>query len=253
MLYIGENIMAKKKRRKLSKVQAKEQALRQRQTRRRNWTIAGVAAVIALVVLILYTLTGGKDIKSLRDDVETGLTEKGYPYRGAADAPVTIVEFSDYKCGHCRDFALEAAPIIDDEFVASGQVKYVVQPFALWENSLPIVEAAACARDQGSFWEFHHQAFANQNLFVPQPPERSVLRKLAQGSGLDIDEFDACLDEGRHAEDVLASTEDGKLEWDVNSTPTFFVNGVLTQLSGEQSHADTMRQAVQAALAAQGE
>ncbi len=250
--------MAKKKRRKLSKVQAKEQALRQRQTRRRNWTIAGVAAVVALVVLILYTLTGSAkieltEVEPPRDDVETGLTEDGYPYRGAADAPVTIVEFSDYKCGHCRDFALEAAPIIDDEFVASGQVKYVVQPFALWESTLPIVEAAACAQDQGGFWEFRHLAFANQSLFSSQTPLHDILRELAQGIGLDVDEFEACLDEGRHEEDVLASTEDGKLERDVSGTPTFFVNGVLTQLSTTQSHVDTMRQAVQAALAAQEE
>ncbi len=248
----------KKKRRKLSKAQAKEQALRQRQARRRNWTIAGLVAVVALVVLALFALTGSDEIKltetePLRDDVEMGLTEEGYPYRGAADAPVTIVEFSDYKCSHCRDFALEAAPVIDDEFVASGQVKYVVQPFALWESSVPIVEAAACARDQGAFWEFHHLAFANQNLFLSQSPMHDILHELAQASGLDEDEFDSCLDEGRHEEQVLAATEDGKLEMGGSGTPTFVVNGVLTQLSGTQSHADTMRQAVQAALAASGE
>jgi protein-disulfide isomerase len=247
-----EKGMAKKKRRKLTKAQAKEHALRQRRIRRRNWTIAGVVAVVALVVLALYALTGGEDlelteVEALRADVETGFTEEGYPYRGAADAPVTLDEFSDYLCSHCSKFALEAAPVIDDELIASGQLKYVVHPFSLWESSLPIVEAAACARDQGGFWEFHHLAFANQQLFASRTPMNVILRELAQDSGLDVGEFEDCLDEGRHEEEVLASTEDGKLEWEVSGTPTFFVNGVKTQLLTDEPYAETIIKAVQAA------
>jgi protein-disulfide isomerase len=250
--------MAKKKRRKLTKAQAKELAQRKRKQRRRNWILAGVAVLAALAVLVWLTLGDGEieltEVEPLRDDVETGLTEEGYPYRGVADAPVTIVEFSDYNCSHCKSFALDTVPLLDDEFVASGQVKYIVQPFAQWEESLPLVEAAACARDQDDFWEFHHLTFANQRLYsgLSSPP-RSLLRALAKASGLDVGEFEDCLDEGRHKEDVLASTEDGKLEFEVSGTPTFFVNGVKTQLYTDEEHIDTIRQAVQNALAELGE
>jgi protein-disulfide isomerase len=232
--------MAKKKRRKLSKAQAKEEALRQKRQRQITWAVVGVVAVAALVVFVLAALSGGGEVTAqsdelgtpvppLRDDIETGLTEEGYPYRGAADAPVTVVEFSDYNCPHCRRFNVEAAPLIDDELVASGQVKYVIHPFTLWDESQPVAEAAACARDQDRFWEFHHRVYDDQGRFSrSRPPSRELLREWAEATGLDFDEFEACIDEGRHREEVIAGTRDAKTRLGVNSTPTVLVNGVRT-------------------------
>ncbi len=249
--------MAKKKRRKLSRAQAKAEALRRERRKKMAWAITGVVAVALLVVLVIMVIQSGEieivDIEPLRDDIETGLTPEGYPYRGAADAPVTIVEFSDYNCSVCAGFANTTARQIDDLLLADGQVKYVVQPFALWEGSLPVVEAAACARDQGKFWDFHHRLFANQRLFsTRRPPSRALLRDLAQASGMDVDAFLACVDEGRHREEVRASTEDGKIKMGVNGTPTFFVNGTLVKLRTDEEYIDTLRKAVEAALAAGG-
>ena len=244
--------MAKRKRRKLSKAQAKEHALRQKKRRRLNWTLAGVVAVAVIVVMALIYLTGGDtnliEVEPLRADIETGLTEEGYPYRGSADAPVTVIEVSDYRCPSCADFALNAASQIDDELIATGQVRYIVQPFALWEESMPIAEAAACARDQGDFWDFHHLAFANQSLLLSRRPSlSSVLRQLAEAIELDVDEFQNCLDEGSHEQDLLASVENAKVEKGVSGTPTFFVNGTLTQLYRDEAYFDTIRKAVEAA------
>ena len=244
--------MAKRKRRKLTKAQAKEQALRQRKRRRLNWTLAGVVAVAVIVVMALIYLTGGdtnlKEVEPLRADIETGLTKEGYPYRGSADAPVTIVEVSDYKCYYCAEFALETVPLIDDELLATGQARYVVQPFARLEESMPIAEAAACARDQGGFWDFHHLAFANQSLFSSRRPSLStVLRQLAEAVELDVDEFQNCLDEGTHEQDLLASVENARQEKGVEGTPTFFVNGTMTQLYPDEAYFDTIRKAVEAA------
>lgn len=247
--------MAKKRRQKLTKAQAKAEAQRRKRQRQIAWAVAGVLVAAVLVVLVFVTLSGGGsseavEVTPLRDDVETGITDEGYPYRGRADAPVTLVELSDYNCPHCRDFALESAPLVDDQLVATGQVKYVVYPYALWEGSVPIVEAAVCAQEQGGFWDFHLRVFANQNRYsTRQPPSRGTLKDWAEDSGLDVDRFEACLDEGREDE-VLEATRKAKEELGVNSTPTFLVNGEKQQLLRDEAPIDTLRKAVQAALAA---
>lgn len=243
----------KKKKRKLSKAQAKEVALRRQRQRQLIWTFSSVALVAALAIIAWVALSSGDDEPepapaSLRDDVETGITEEGYPYRGAADAPVTIVEFSDYNCSVCRDFNMTTTRAIDDEWVATGQVKYVVHPFVLYQESAPIVEAAACAQEQERFWPFHHQVFVDGNRFSRgDPPSQALLREWAQASDLDVDAFEACVEEGRYRDKVLDATQRGQEEFGINSTPNFFVNGTETRLLRGEAYIDTLRRAVQAA------
>jgi protein-disulfide isomerase len=249
--------MAKRKR-KLTKTQAKIEAQRKRRQQQIIWAVGGIAAVAVIVVVVLVAMSGGQTelvaAEPLRDDIETGLTEEGYPYRGSADAPVTIVEFSDYRCPACRDYETTTADRIDEELVATGQVKYVVPPYALWQESLPIVEAAACAQDQDGFWSFRRVVFANQDLFPAQgTPSRALLERLAETSGLDVNALEACLDEGQHQAGVLASTQRAKTDLGVNSTPTFFVNGVQTQLLRDEPYFDTLRKAVEAAQASESD
>jgi protein-disulfide isomerase len=247
--------MAKKKRRKLTRAQAKAEAQRRKRQRQIIWAVAGTVVVAVIAVLVLITLSGGGgdesvEVEPLRDDVETGVTEEGYPYRGPSDAPVTVIEYSDYNCPICGNYALESVPLVDDELVATGQVKYVVYPYALWEGSVPVVEAAVCAREQGKFWDFHHRVFANQGRYsTRQPPSRGMLRGWAEASGLNVDEFQSCLDEGR-ADTVLAATQKAKDELGVDSTPTFFVNEVEWKLRRDEAYIDTIHRAVQAAQAA---
>ena len=247
----------KKKKRKLSKAQAKEAALRRQRQRQLIWTFSSVALVAALAIIAWVALSGRGDgpepapaTRPLRDDVETGVTKEGYPYRGAADAPVTIVEFSDYNCPVCRDFNMTTTPVIDDEWVATGQVKYVVYPFVLYQESAPIVEAAACAQEQERFWPFHHQIFVDGNRFSRgDPPSQALLREWAQASDLDVDAFEACVEERRYRDKVLEATQHGQEEFGVNSTPNFFVNGTETRLLRGEAYIDTLRRAIQAAQA----
>jgi protein-disulfide isomerase len=244
--------MAKKKGRKLSRAQARAEAQRRKRQQRIIWGVAAALAAALVIVIVLIEIGRGSASEQLvqpillRDDIETGITEEGYPYRGSADAPVTLVEYSDFNCAHCQIFALEVSPVIDDEFVASGRLKHVVRPYYLWDWSRPIAEAALCAQEQEGFWDFYQWAFANSQLFpASQPPSRHILDELAQASGLNMGGFDTCLDEGRYRDDVVASAEDAKLREGINSTPTLLVNGVTTQASVE-----AIRDAVEAAIAA---
>lgn len=143
----------------------------------------------------------------------------GGPSLGPAAAKVTIVEFSDYQCPYCR----QAEPIVQQVLREyPGQVRLVFRHFPL-EAIHPLArgasEAAHCAAEQGNFWQFHEQLFAaRQGLEAP-----SLLR-YAEGAGLDLGDFRACLAARRGAAQVDADLAEGRRAG-VNSTPTFFVNG----------------------------
>ncbi|WP_257458212.1 thioredoxin domain-containing protein [Archangium lipolyticum] len=147
------------------------------------------------------------------------------PSRGPENAPITIVEFSDFQCPFCS----RAIKTVDEVLAAyPNQVRLVFRQFPLdFHKQAPkAAEASLCANDQGKFWEYHDTLFANQQaLEVPQ------LKEHAKKVGLDSAKFDKCLDSGEKASIVNADLEAGK-KVGVNGTPAFFINGVL--LSGAQ-------------------
>jgi protein-disulfide isomerase len=148
------------------------------------------------------------------------------PSRGPAGAPVTVVEFSDYQCPFCK----RAEPTVEE--IARRypeQVRIVFRHFPL-DNIHPLArgasEAAACADDQGRFWEFHTELFA-----ISPKLEKDALRKTAEKAKLDLAAFDQCVGERRHQARIEADVAAGR-EAGVNGTPAFFVNGI--PLSGAQ-------------------
>jgi len=149
------------------------------------------------------------------------------PVRGDANAPVTIVEFTDFQCPSCA--AMQ--PILDEVLKAYGpKVKLVVRDFPLpmHANARKAAEAADAANAQGKFFEYTALLFKRQNaLDVPS------LKKYASEVGLDRVRFDAALDGGKYAAEIKHDIDDGEL-YGVDSTPAIFVNGVaLTEMSLE--------------------
>lgn len=140
------------------------------------------------------------------------------PARGPADAKVTIVEFSDFQCPFCS----RGAATVDEVVKAYGdRVRLVFRHFPLPSHAQAgkAAEASLCADDQGRFWAFHDELFANQQALEPADLER-----YARELGLDADRFSNCLASGEKAPQVAADLEAGKAAG-VNSTPSFFVNG----------------------------
>ncbi len=161
------------------------------------------------------------------------------PARGDANAPVTIVEFTDFQCPSCA--AMQ--PILDEVLKSYGnKVRFVVRDFPLLAhaNARKAAEAANAANAQGKFFEYALLLFKHQNaLDVPS------LKKYASDLGLNRTLFDAALDSGKYAAEVRHDIDDGE-KYGVDSTPTIFINGgALTVLSPEG-----LRAAIDKALAA---
>ncbi len=177
--------------------------------------IVGVslAAVLLVVGLILLGNQG------TRTDVTVDLND--YPAEGDANAPVTIVEYSDYGCPHCRDFNLEKLDQIIAEYVDTGKARYVVHPYYLGNPAIAFAtEAGLCADDQGAFPEYQRALFKLQGQI---DYSTATLSEVATSLGLDSDQFSQCLGDRKYQQMV----EDGRqaaLNKGINSTPTFYVN-----------------------------
>ncbi len=158
----------------------------------------------------------------------------GAPARGAASAPVVVLEFSDYECQFCGRFVRDTYPALDREFIATGKVRHVFKAFPLesiHKNAFKAHEAALCAGEQGKYWEMHERLFANQKALGP-----GDLAAHGQAARLDMTTFNACLSSGKMAgrvrQDIEAGTRMG-----IQGTPLFLIgkpgpNGDLIVLKG---------------------
>lgn len=144
----------------------------------------------------------------------------GRPALGTVEAPVTVVEFSDYQCPFCARFFRTTLPALKAEYVDTGKVRYVFRDFPLDQihpQARKAAEAARCAGEQGKYWEMHDTLFQNQQaLGVGQ------LKAHARRLALDAAGFDACLDRGRFAGGVQKDLDDG-IAAGVRGTPAFVV------------------------------
>nr|MCU0254372.1 DsbA family protein [Acidobacteriota bacterium] len=140
------------------------------------------------------------------------------PARGPANAPVTVVVFSDFECPYCA----KSKPVIDQIASTYGDKVRIVfrdYPLPFHAKAPKAGEAGHCADAQGKFWAYHDYLFDNQGKL-----EVADLKAAAAAVGLDTAAFDACLDSGKMAENVKLNTEAGQ-EAGVSGTPAFFING----------------------------
>jgi protein-disulfide isomerase len=145
---------------------------------------------------------------------------EGYPSHGPEDAPITIVEFSDFQCPFCRRFHDETYQALLDAY--PGQIRFVYRNLPLTSihpDAMPAAVASLCANDQGKYWEFHEKLFSSETLDEP------TYIQYATDLELDVDTFTACLSDGSHDE-FIQQDMDFAINLGIQSTPTFFVNGL---------------------------
>lgn len=137
---------------------------------------------------------------------------------GSADAPLTLVEFSDYQCPFCRRFHDQTFSQLKKEYIDTGKVRYVFRDFPLdriHPHARKAAEAAHCVGDQGKYWEIHDVLFQNQQNLQPDD-----LKSYAKKLGLDMKAFETCFDEEKYASRVQQNLTDG-LKIGVRGTPSF--------------------------------
>lgn len=191
--------------------------------RQTNWLlIGGIIAGVVFIIALLALLLGEQEAISLEGFCENN--PENCIVKGEENAPVTIVEVSDYSCTHCRNFNLESADLIDQQFVQTGQVKWVVLPYALSAATVPSAESAYCAQEQDQFFAYHKQMFEIQDLPVALTPAGYL--ESAGRAGLDLEAFNTCLENDSYGSLVQANLRAAN-NAGVSATPTFFINGVM--------------------------
>lgn len=172
----------------------------------------------------LSMLTDGA-VQAVPPAQEFALDEIGFDF-GAEDAPVKVVEFSDYGCGYCRRFHTETFPTLMEEFVDAGVVrwKYVTYVSGMFANGFPAAFAAECAGEQGLFSEVSQALYQRQQEWKGLGEPGPVFESLVVAAGADLDEFRACVQEERPRPRIRSGILSGA-RLGVRGTPSFLVAG----------------------------
>lgn len=151
---------------------------------------------------------------------------------GDPNAPITIIEYSDYQCPFCARFVHETKQLIEQNYIETGKVYFVYRDFPLTDihpGALLAAHAANCAAQQDSFWPMHDRLFsgiANQEWGAGQREDFLMFLRYAQKLDLDIDKFETCVRTNEQSSLIQADYADA-VKHGVRSTPSFLVNGEL--------------------------
>ncbi len=215
----------------------------QQRSKRRSLLLIGAGVVLVLTAAMIFF--SNQDRYAL-DRSEISIPESSQPAlaQGAAvgdpDAPVVIVDYSDFGCSYCANFAQSTARELKDTYVAEGKVYLEFRSVGGLLGSSATVqaaEAAYCAADQDAFWPYHDLIFANQaELFANRQADISPsLKVFAEVLELDQEAFDSCLDGGKYRDRVQQDEDDAR-SLGISGTPSFIINGGL--LRGNQPFAN---------------
>lgn len=142
---------------------------------------------------------------------------------GSADAPVKVVEFSDYRCGFCRRFYSQTLFTLTTHY--GDLIQFVYRDFPIFgQESINGALAAECSGDQGKFWEYHNLLFDNEAREQPLPLVQEHLAQWALDLDLDLDAWTACFTSEAAYNEVVIDAITAQ-DWGVTGTPTFFING----------------------------
>jgi len=208
----------------------KEEEEKHRKEKRKKQVFYGLAGALVLGVAALVA----PQIISQVGGQESGynVSIEGQPVIGSENASVTVIEFGDYSCPHCRDFEISTYPQLKENYIDTGQVKFSYVNLAfLGADSQKAAEASECVyrQDEEQFWNFHKGLFENQGSeqgWASQSLLMDVARETTEG--LDYEQLRSCISSGETSNQVneeraIANTNG------VDSTPTVFVNGELVQ------------------------
>ena len=222
---------------KKNKRQERRERAKQKEQAARVRTMIFIALGAALVVLGLIW----PQLQPITDLVPVDVAPKSQVNRnsmGDPNAPIQIVEFSDFQCPFCERFTKETEPLLEEYFIKTGKLYFTYRSAGNWvSNNLGGVRtesqdaaaAAYCAADQNKFWEMHAALFANNRDVEDQGSFTDKrLKAIAKNIGLDMNAFNDCYDSGKYADQVQQDFQDAQAA-NAQGTPffvmTYKVNG----------------------------
>jgi protein-disulfide isomerase len=154
---------------------------------------------------------------------------RGY-LKGSESAPVEITEYADYQCPFCQTFATLQMPTIEERLIRTGKLRWRYRDFPLQQHQFARLAAhsAACADEQGKYWEQHDRIYEGQAEWSAVRDAGDHFRNYARAVGLDVARYDDCMESGKYAGRIQASVEEGARAG-VGSTPTLLVGDRLYQ------------------------
>lgn len=212
-------------------------------------SFGGILAVIAVVGVATIGYLVSRPAKVITLDASLPPMAAAGIVKGDTNAPVQVVEFADFECPGCGQFALVTEPDVMTRLVATGEVafRFMDLPLDIHRNAPAAHNAAHCANEQGKFWEMHDAIFQNQDRWNSQATRKpkEVLEEIARSVGLDMTRWNDCYDSGRMLPQIAANkAEANRLR--VRGTPTFVINGQLVESDRIPTY-DDIRQLVTAA------
>jgi protein-disulfide isomerase len=202
-----------------------EQAEAARKRQQRQIILAGIGGIIAVAIIVAFFLLRDDGTPSVKAGtaIDSSIPQSGLTI-GDPNAPVALVEYADFQCTACAQMNSDAFPQLLQEYIAQGKVALTFVPNAiLGDESTAATEAALCANDQGQFWAMQGALFASQDGQNDGGFSDDRLRAIAKKVGLDLDQYDSCMEANTHAGDVqnyhAVAQQAG-----ISSAPTFVLN-----------------------------
>ena len=187
--------------------------------------VIAIVGILALAWTVMRPKRGVTEVDLKADPAQA----RGY-LLGDSTAPVQVMEYADFECPACGNFAALTEPDIRKSLIQTGKVswRYYDFPLPMHKNTWDASNAAACADEQGKFWEMHDMLFANQDRWNGEATRnpKPQFKGYAQSLGLDMPKWEACYDADRYRSRVASNRAESERRH-VESTPTFIIGGKM--------------------------
>jgi protein-disulfide isomerase len=182
-----------------------------------------------------------KQLPTKQPSIPLEISADNDPIIGNPDAPITIIEFSDFQCPFCARFHIQTLPTIMEEYIEKGSVKLVFRDFpiqSIHPNAVPASVAAECANEQGKFKQMHDILFEKQNEWSNLETVYAIelFNQYSEQINLEQEQFSSCLSTAKYVKEIQNDLDDGRT-YGVTGTPGFFIGNQqigFVELKGAQ-------------------
>jgi len=160
---------------------------------------------------------------------------------GSPSAPITVIDYSDFQCHYCQNFALDVEPLIDEYYIQTGKIRFVFKHLIIFgDESVLAAEAAECAAEQNQFWPYYHALMGLKLSTRAKDFTTEKAQELAQQLGLDMTLFNESLASGKFKDKVTQEVSES-ISLGFELIPTFVVNGMQIDSEASESFEEFSR------------